>query len=265
MNGDRAIEMLREALRVSPDNIPLRRHLAESLLSQGRPDEAEAEYREALALDPSDLNLKLGLAGAFLQQGKQSLAAVILEAVIKSPGAPAKAFVLHAKLLFQAGDVEDAVKHYRQGIEKDPSVADQEFADRLGIRSEDSEEETSDEVVEGRVRAAWVDPAADLGIEVERPCMKFTDVGGMESVKDEIRIKIIHPINHPELYRAYGKTISPSARFRMNRAHSWARSARLGSTQYSRSLCRWSPITPSPSRFGRPAAESRLPSEPPPA
>lgn len=207
VNGDRAIEMLREALRVSPDNIPLRRHLAESLLNQGRADEAEAEYREALALDPHDLTLKLGLAGAFLQQGKQSLAAVILEDVAKSPNAPAKAFVLHARLLFQAGDVEDAVKHYRQGIEKDPSTADQEFADRLGIRSEESEEETSDEVVEGRVRASWDDPAADLGIEVERPSMKFNDVGGMESVKDEIRVKIIHPLNHPELYRAYGKSI----------------------------------------------------------
>ena len=28
-------------------------------------------------------------------------------------------------------------------------------------------------------------------------------------------------------------------------------------TQYSRSLCKWSPMTPSPSRFGRPAAETR--------
>jgi SpoVK/Ycf46/Vps4 family AAA+-type ATPase len=29
----------------------------------------------------------------------------------------------------------------------------------------------------------------------------------MDSVKKEIRIKIIHPMNHPELYRAYGKSI----------------------------------------------------------
>jgi len=29
----------------------------------------------------------------------------------------------------------------------------------------------------------------------------------MESVKEEIRMKIIHPLAHPELYAAYGKKV----------------------------------------------------------
>ena len=29
----------------------------------------------------------------------------------------------------------------------------------------------------------------------------------MEALKEEIRLKIIHPLNHPELYKAYGKAI----------------------------------------------------------
>jgi len=29
----------------------------------------------------------------------------------------------------------------------------------------------------------------------------------MEDVKEEIRMKIIHPLTHPELYKAYGKAI----------------------------------------------------------
>jgi transitional endoplasmic reticulum ATPase len=29
----------------------------------------------------------------------------------------------------------------------------------------------------------------------------------MEALKDEIRMKIIHPLSHPELYKAYGKTV----------------------------------------------------------
>ena len=211
MNGDRAIETLREALRFSPENIPLRRHLAESLLGQGRPDQAEVEFRDALALAPDDLLLKVGLANSFFQQGKQSLAAVILEDVTRRAEVPPRALVLHARLLFQAGEVEEAVRQYRRGVSDDPSVADREFADRLGIRESDrdeaAEEMADDEVVDGKVRSAWVDPAPDLGGEVERPSLRFADVGGMESVKEEIRIKIIHPMNHPELYRAYGKTI----------------------------------------------------------
>ena len=40
-SGDQKIQALRDALKVSPDNLPLKQHLAESLLSVGRPEEAE--------------------------------------------------------------------------------------------------------------------------------------------------------------------------------------------------------------------------------
>ncbi len=210
MNGDRAIENLREALRHSPENIPLRRHLAETLLGQGRPDQAEVEFREALSLAPDDSSLKFGLANSFHQQGKSSLASVLLEDLTRKADVPPRAFLLYARLLFQAGEVEEAVKQYRRGVADDPSVADPEFAGRLGIRDFEEEhdtEELEDEVVEGKVRASWGESSPDLEGEVERPSLRFADVGGMESVKDEIRIKIIHPMNHPDLYRAYGKSI----------------------------------------------------------
>jgi SpoVK/Ycf46/Vps4 family AAA+-type ATPase len=44
-------------------------------------------------------------------------------------------------------------------------------------------------------------------IEVERPRITFKDVGGMEAVKEEIRMKIIYPLSHSELFKAYGKSI----------------------------------------------------------
>jgi transitional endoplasmic reticulum ATPase len=211
LTGDRALESLREAVRLSPENIPLRRHLAESLLAQGRPELAEAEFREALTLAPEDAHLKVGLANSFLQQGKNNLAVVILEALAKHPAAPPLAFVLYARMLASAGEVEEAVRQYHRGVDADPGVADREFAERLGISSGDEatsefDPETS-EVVEGRARSAWSEPAQGSTIEVDRPSLTFIDVGGMESVKEEIRIKIIHPINHPEIYRAYGKSI----------------------------------------------------------
>jgi transitional endoplasmic reticulum ATPase len=211
LTGDRALETLREAVRLSPENIPLRQHLAESLLAQGRPERAEAEFREALNLAPENVHLKVGLANAFLQQGKNNVAVVILEALAKQPDAPPLAFVLYARLLSSAGEVEEAVRQYHRGVSADPGVADREFAERLGISSADEsgaefDPETS-EVVEGRARSAWSEPAHGATIEVDRPSLTFSDVGGMESVKEEIRIKIIHPMNHVELYRAYGKSI----------------------------------------------------------
>src|SRR5512134_1668881 len=63
--GDDAIEPLREALRHSPSNVPLRQHLADTLLAHNRGEEAEKEYREAIALAPGNVSLQVGLARAF--------------------------------------------------------------------------------------------------------------------------------------------------------------------------------------------------------
>ena len=64
------------------------------------------------------------------------------------------------------------------------------------------------EVVDGRVRAALGgSPAARRRRKSSGPRSTFDDVGGMDALKDEIRLKIIHPLNHPELYKAYGKAI----------------------------------------------------------
>ena len=200
--GDDALQALREALRASPNNTALRLHFADTLLSRGHAAEAEKEYREGLVHAPNSLPMKLGLARAFFQQGKQSHALVIVEDLVKQPNAPARAFLLHAKLLAGVGEVEQAVREYRRAIELDQSIADLAFASRLGIGATEQESE----VVEGKVRAAWgEDEDAAPRQEIERPKINFTDVGGMEKVKEEIRLKIIHPLTHPELYKAYGK------------------------------------------------------------
>jgi SpoVK/Ycf46/Vps4 family AAA+-type ATPase len=201
--NDQAIAALREALRISPDNVPLRRHLAETLLGLGRFAEAEQEYRRALAQAADDAGLKVGLAQAFYQQNKNSEALVIVEDLLKRKDTPPRAYVLHARLLLRAGEVERAVRQYKEGVSLDAAATDLELAGRLGIEPDDA----ASEIVDGKVRSAWADPADAIDADVERPVIAFKDVGGMESVKDEIRLKIIHPLAHPELYRAYGKPI----------------------------------------------------------
>ncbi|HEX6985414.1 MAG TPA: tetratricopeptide repeat protein, partial [Planctomycetaceae bacterium] len=59
------VAALRAALSVSPENVPLRAHLAATLLKYGRAADAVAEYREALHRSPDDVSLKLGLAKAY--------------------------------------------------------------------------------------------------------------------------------------------------------------------------------------------------------
>ena len=205
-SADETLDALRQAVRISPDNLPLRQALAETLLSHGRYEEAEREYKHALSLAPQDVGIKVALANAYFQQDKNSHALVIVEDLIKGNSAPAKALVLHAKLLLRAGETDYAVRQYKRALENDPSVADNAFAARLGIPSNYDPTRPTDELFEGKLRSAAGDVEGETPAEIERPKIAFKDVGGMDALKDEIRMKIIHPLKHPELYKAYGKT-----------------------------------------------------------
>jgi len=200
-SGD-SLDPLRAALAVSPDNIPLRQHLAESLLGLGKADEAEAEFRSALALAPDNTALQLGLARSFYQQQKQSAALVVLEKLVRHRSPPAEAHKLYARLLFQRGEVENAVAQYKLAIEIDPAAADDELAKQLGVNASNKSE-----VIDGRMRAGWDEGGRDFSDNVERPTIGFADVGGMDELKEEIRLKIIYPLEHKDLYAAYGKSI----------------------------------------------------------
>ncbi len=202
MTGDDTVNALREAVRLSPDNLPLRRHLAETLASLGKHEEAEREFREALAAAPHDLRLKIGLATTFYQQKKNSHALVIVEELLKLAGTPGEAYLLHARLLIRAGDVDRAIRQYRKAVDADPEVADDALEQRLGL---EADEEDPGEIVDGKVRLADGGRGGDDLALPERPKITFADVGGMEQLKDEIRMKIILPLSHPELYAAYGK------------------------------------------------------------
>lgn len=203
--SDDAISALREALKVSPTNIPLHQHLAESLLLMGRLEEAELAYREALATAPSHVEIKLGLANAYYQQQKNSESLVIVEDLIEQRDPPARAFLMHARLLLRAGESQRAAHQYREALELDTDCADEDLAEELGIRSFTEEQE---EIVDGRVRQrAGELPVGSPEYDLERPSVAFDEVGGMEQVKEEIRMKIILPMSQPELFEAYGKQV----------------------------------------------------------
>ena len=223
MNEPEHILQLREAVKLSPKNLPLRQVLAEALLSAGFNAEAITEFRNTLAAAPNHAGLKLGLARAFFANGDARHALVVVEDLVGSADAPARALVLHARLLAGIGEVEQAVQQYKCGVAKDSKAADPEFATRLGIRvipepesdaeapafrhdAEDKDNEAG-EVFDGRVRTAGEGEELGPNTEIERPRTRFADVGGMDSLKEEIRLKIIYPLTHREMFKAYGKSI----------------------------------------------------------
>jgi AAA+ superfamily predicted ATPase len=203
MPDSNSVDALREALRYSPENLPLRKHLGGTLLSMGRTEEAAEVFRDGLALKPESTELKVGLAGVFFAQGKYSHALVIVEDLLAASNPSAEAHLLHAKLQLRRGEVAGAVMAYKAAVDADPEARDDELAEQLGIGA--AEEDDSD-VVEGRQRENWEGGSAEPESKVERVKTSFADVGGMDGLKEEIRLKIIYPLAHADLYAAYGKS-----------------------------------------------------------
>lgn len=73
--NDSTIDSLREALKHSPDNTPLRLLLADTLLNLNRLEEAEKEYSTLLKIS-NDHKAKIGLATVFSR--KEAIQLVML-------------------------------------------------------------------------------------------------------------------------------------------------------------------------------------------
>jgi transitional endoplasmic reticulum ATPase len=50
-------------------------------------------------------------------------------------------------------------------------------------------------------------PESAAPVEASRETLRFGDVGGLDSMKEEIRMKIIVPFQRPDLFRTYGKRV----------------------------------------------------------
>ena len=202
MDGQKAIRYLLQAVEAAPDNVELRRHLSEALLGSGKPAEAEQHLREALRQAPRDPKIKLLLARAYRKQNKTSEAFVILEDMIRNDVENARAHMEHAHLMAQCDDLAGATREFQKARKEDPEIEDDGLAALLGIQEERSPDS---EVVDGRIRMPQETSRELPSPEPIRSEVNFSDVGGMEELKADIRRKIIHPMEHPELYKAYGK------------------------------------------------------------
>ncbi len=197
MNSNQ-IDGLREALKHSPDNVPLRKMLAEALFGLTQYEEAEKEYREALRFAPADNSLKLGLAETFLRAGKTSAAQVVAEEILDAEANNAAAIMILSKLAFEKDDVKAAKDLYDKAVKLDSTVENVNYTNDLNQKLKDS----------GMAMSYIIDEQLNdllLSSDIEKPKISFADVGGMESIKEEIALKVIHPIKNPEIYKAFGK------------------------------------------------------------
>jgi AAA+ superfamily predicted ATPase len=205
------LDSLREAVRVSPDNIPLLMLFAETCLQELAVDEAAEGFQRALSHDSTLVAAKLGLARALHQKGRTSEAIVRLEALVEEAPQNAQAWLQLSRFLMAEGQREQAKACYEKNLNLPGGNQDAGLEQELFLESKIP---SSESAAKGRVTSEGWDTdgdaplggqAFDTGHELERPRVKFADIGGMESVKEEIRMKILYPLKNPDLFKAYGK------------------------------------------------------------
>ncbi len=221
------LDALRQAVAVSPDNVPLLVLLADGCLDQFLLSEAKQYFQRALAKDSHHLGAQLGLARVAYQEGNLSEAVVRAEAITAAHPPCAEAWLLLSRLAFLEHKLNEAREHYAKARSLDPNLRDQGLEKDLSKPSTgapppppenlkplpatliEGEEPDGPSAFESEHPADEPNlssaAAFDLSVEFERPSIAFADVGGMNAVKEDIRMKIIYPLKNAELFRQYGK------------------------------------------------------------
>ena len=97
---------------------------------------------------------------------------------------------------FHTDDRDHARQCYKDAVELDGSLTDEDFETEL-----EPDERLRLPVIE------FEDTTSSLVKPYQGPRITFADVGGMEALKEQIRLNILYPFTHPEMYAAYGKKI----------------------------------------------------------
>lgn len=186
-----SIDNLKEALSFSPNNIPLRLHLAEILFKLKRFEESEAEYQHVLSYQAANSKAKFGLASIYFEKENYSVCNVVLEELIQQNQASLDVYILHTRALIEEKLYSEAISVYQNIQKENPGFVDLAIEEKLKVHSNTSESE-----------AVNLDELMGF---MSKPDTNFSHVGGMDVVKKEIEMKIIFPLKHPEMYKAYGK------------------------------------------------------------
>jgi transitional endoplasmic reticulum ATPase len=196
------IKKLKEALAASPDNQYLRNLVLDAMIKGGFWEELQSECLQMITRDPSDKRAKLGLAQSYFGKGNFSTSAVVLEELINQDQKNVDALVLMCRVNMAENNLPEAVELFQRIKVLRPDFSDKEMENKLVANQKqqhDAEREGVDETsFSDRIESEMFGSKGKIN---------FHDVGGMAYEKEQISLKIIHPLKHADLYKSYGKKI----------------------------------------------------------
>jgi transitional endoplasmic reticulum ATPase len=217
---------LRDALNQSPNNLSLLLLYGRACLEELHLDEAREIFTRALEQDPEQTDAQLGIAKVSFMEGNTSGAAVRAERVLFLEPDNVQAHLLLSRVFLSEGDRTKAIEHFDRAAQIDGTMSDPALERELGRTARDArktapapapepvnqEPPPSSNDQDEFFDDPFDEPPYDWRPETfyapgdpERGRVTFADVGGMEELKEEIRLKITYPLQFPDLYKAYGR------------------------------------------------------------
>jgi SpoVK/Ycf46/Vps4 family AAA+-type ATPase len=189
MAPNNEIEELKQAVSQSPENTYLRMLLIRKMQQYGEyKEELESQINMLLQYDPNNKDAKELLAQIAFDKGRTSTCIIILEELDNNDVLSTNGKLTLAKAYLKEENLDRARELYEMVLLMDPDATDEDLDNAFRMRATESNDNHDDSFL-------------------EKPDIKFADVGGLENVKKEIDLKIIKPLDNAELYAAYGKKI----------------------------------------------------------
>lgn len=199
------IRAIEAAVQADPQSIPLRLHLAELFLNDGQADRAVAELGTLLGQDPANTAardlLQRAIGAAPAPQPKES----VVETAPAPPAPPAPPT--------PPTSIDWARLEQEVGVSIDPPFVSD------GSGAVDREPVDASAGPDGNEGGAEPAPGEDGYITIgggedakffEEPqpeTITLADVGGLEQVKERLRLAFLEPMRNPEIAKAYGKSL----------------------------------------------------------
>ncbi|HAL70294.1 MAG TPA: cell division protein [Verrucomicrobiales bacterium] len=224
-----SLQAIRDALEQSPDNVSLLLLFGRASMELLQLEDAREAFERVLAIDPDHTDAQLGVARVLFMEGDASGAAVRAERVLLQEPDNASAHLLLSRVHLSENDRAKAIEHFDRAAQIDGTMSDPALERELGRTARDARRtspapatpeppaSSSDTLEDGESSQEFYDDPFDEPPYDWRPETFFTpgdpnrfettfaDVGGMEELKEEIRLKIIYPLQYPDLYKAYGR------------------------------------------------------------
>ncbi|SHK02287.1 ATPase family associated with various cellular activities (AAA) [Rubritalea squalenifaciens DSM 18772] len=225
--NSRTIELLLNSLSQDPSNWDIRLHVAELLTAEGDHSRAADILKAPQSLPETED--KLLVIAELLANHDWQEALQILDSIISSNKACSKAYRQKADIYRERGMKDEARKQYNVAAVIDESMEDPEFEAWLDTDSTPPQSPTSpkletpppipmantnshlpyytssdesnleeDEFIE-------TDSSLDALLNSTRQLIDFSDIGGMEQLKERIRMSIIYPFKNKDLFKKFKK------------------------------------------------------------